>query len=140
MSYTLSKKSLSKLSECDVDLQELMQEAIKDSPYDFGIMSGYRSPVKQNELYQKGRSVDGGIVTYCDGYIKKSKHNNSPSLAVDIMCYAGGKITWSPVVYLEVGTHIMEIAETLFEKGIINNRISWGGHWHKFKDWPHFQI
>ena len=144
--YSFSKRSLDKLAECENDLQVLMKEAIKNSPYDFGITWGHRSPVKQNELFQKGRDSNGNIiskkdvVTYVDGYEKKSKHNYLPSLAVDIAVYIKGKLTWEPAVYLEVGVHIMDVAEELFEKGLIKNRIVWGGHWHKFKDWPHYQI
>lgn len=138
--YELSRNSQNKLSECHEDLQTLMKEAIKDSPYDFGITWGYRSPVKQNELYQQGRTISGNIVTHVDGYEKKSKHNHLPSLAVDIVCYVAGKITWEPSIYLEVGVHVMEIAELLFEQDKITNRISWGGNWKKFRDWPHFQI
>ena len=140
MSYKLSNRSLSKLLECHKDLEILMKEAIKESPYDFGITWGYRSPEKQNELYQKGRTEPGNIVTYVDGYDKKSKHNHMPSQAVDIVCYVNGKVTWQHDVYLEVGLHIMEVGEELFEKGLIKNRITWGGHWKKLKDWPHFQI
>ena len=140
MSYKLSKRSLDKLGECHVDLQTLMKAAIENSPYDFGITWGHRSPVKQNELYQKGRTTDGSIVTYVDGYIRKSKHNHMPSLAVDIVAYVNEKVTWEPSIYVEIGTHIMEVAEELFEQEKIVNRIAWGGNWHKFKDWPHFQI
>ena len=140
MNYKLSKSSIARLETCHEDLQLLIKEAIKDSPHDFGISWGHRSPVKQNELYQQGRTKPGNIVTYVDGYEKKSKHNYLPAMAVDIKCYIAGQITWEPSVFLEVGTHIMEVAENLFEEGKIKNRISWGGHWHKFKDWPHFQI
>lgn len=139
--FKLSKRSLDKLAECEQDLQTLMAEAIKESPFDFGITWGYRSPVKQNELYQQGRNGNSGnIVTYVDGYKKKSKHNHMPALAVDIVAYVNGEVTWAAPVYVEIGTHIMEVAEILFEQDKINNRISWGGNWHKFKDWPHFQI
>lgn len=146
MSYHLSKRSLQKLSECDDDLEILAKEAIKESPYDFGISWGYRSPVKQRDLFLNGRDTDGNIidkrkiVTYVDGFNKKSKHNYMPALAFDIVAYVLGKVTWEPAIYLEIGTHIMEVAEDLFEKGLIKSRITWGGHWKKFKDWPHFQI
>lgn len=138
--YSLSKKSLSKLAGCHLDLQKLMQEAIKASPYDFGIIWGYRSPVKQNELYQQGRITEGKIVTYIDGHKNKSKHNYKPSQAVDIACYVNGNLTWNAEIYKIVASHILDIAENLFLKGEIENRITWGGHWHKLKDWPHFQI
>lgn len=138
--YKLNQKSLDKLETCHPDLRILAKEAIKDSPYDFGISYGHRSAKEQKELYDKGRATKGNIVTYCDGIIKKSKHNYYPSLAFDIICYVNGKITWENSVYVEVGTHIMEVAEKLFEEDKISNRISWGGSWHRFKDWPHFQI
>ena len=124
MSYKLSKRSLDKLETCEKDLQVLMIEAIKESPFDFGISWGHRSPVKQNELYQQGRTKDGNIVTYVDGYKKKSKHNYLPALAVDIVAYVNGKITWKAPIYLEIGTHIMEVAENLFEEDKITNRIT----------------
>jgi len=140
MTYKLSNKSLDRLSTCHEDLKTLMIEAIKTSPYDFGISWGHRSPVKQLELYNQGRTEKGSIVTYVDGYKKKSKHNYLPSFAADIICYVNGDVTWSSAVYLEVGLHIMEVAEELFNDDKISNRIAWGGNWHKFKDWPHFQI
>lgn len=139
--YTFSKKSLDRLMECHPDLQTVAKEAIKESPYDFGITWGHRSPALQNKLYQQGRTdKTKPIVTHVDGYIKKSKHNYTPSLAFDILIYVNGEHTWNPKFYLEVGTHIMEVAEDLFEREMITNRISWGGFWHKFKDWPHFFI
>jgi peptidoglycan LD-endopeptidase CwlK len=140
MKYKLSQRSLNKLAECHEDLQVLAKEAIKSSPYDYGISWGYRSPVMQNELYQQGRTKEGHIVTNVDGYNKKSKHNHLPALAFDVVAYVNGKVTWESSVYMELGVHIMEVAEELFEKDLIKNRITWGGHWHKFKDWPHFQI
>lgn len=146
MTYSFSQRSLDKLKECHEDLQVLMLTAIKTSPYDFGITWGYRSPVKQNELYQQGRDKNGNIIskkdviTYVDGYDKKSKHNYNPSHAVDIICYINGKHTWDSKIYKKVATNIMDIAEDLFLSGAIKNRIIWGGNWNKLKDWPHFQI
>lgn len=138
--YSFSQRSLDKLAECHIDLQTVMKEAIKASPYDFGITWGYRSPVKQNELYQQGRTIEGKIVTYVDGYEKKSKHNYSPSQAVDIACYINKELTWNFEIYKIVASHIMEVAEQLFLDNKISNRITWGGNWNKLKDWPHFQI
>ena len=144
--YKLSKRSLNKLSTCHEDLQILAKEAIKNSPYDFGITHGHRIPDEQRLLFKKGRNskleiVDKSkVVTYVDGYIKKSKHNAFPSEAFDIVCYINGEITWSPAIYLEVAEHIIDVAEELFEKGLITNRIVYGGYWKKFRDYPHFQI
>ena len=144
--YKFSNSSKEKLKTAHIDLQVIMKEAIKNSPYDFGISHGYRSPEYQHELFSKGRNelneiVDiTKVVTYCDGYIKKSKHKYNPSEAVDIKCYVAGDITWSPGVFLEVAEHIIDVAEDLFEKGLITNRMVYGGYWKKFRDYPHFQI
>ncbi len=71
-----SKSSLEKLNTCHPDLQFLMKEAIKE--YDFSILCGMRSDSEQNKLYKEGKSkLKGG----------KSKHNQSPSLAIDIAPY-----------------------------------------------------
>ena len=144
--FYLSARSVGILSDAEESLRTVMQEAIKSSPYDFGISWAYRTPAKQKELFRKGRDEDGNIidkskvVTYVDGVTKFSKHNCLPSQAVDIVCYVNGEVTWEHSVYLEVGLHIMEVAEELFEDGKIKDRIIWGGFWKKFKDWPHFQI
>lgn len=138
--YKLSKRSIEKLSTCHEDLKTLALEAIKGSPYDFGITHGHRTSDEQNELYKKGREKPGQIVTYVDGYIKKSKHNAYPSEAFDIVCYVDKKIVWTPEVYKIVASHILDVAERLFEKGDISNRIVWGGNFKGFCDFPHFQI
>lgn len=144
--YKLSKRSLSRLAECHEDLQMLAVEAISASPYDFGITHGHRTSDEQKKLYNKGRDKEGNIidkkkiVTYVDGYIKKSKHNASPSEAFDIVCYVNGQVVWTHEVYKIVASHILEVAEDLFEKGFIENRIVWGGNFRGFVDAPHFQI
>jgi peptidoglycan L-alanyl-D-glutamate endopeptidase CwlK len=147
--YKFSNRSLERLSTCHEDLQIIAKEAIKQSPYDFGVSYGYRSPDEQFDLFKKGRIYINGrwkiknrskIVTFLDGYTRRSKHNISPSEAFDIFCYNNGKVTWSHKYYLETALHILEIAEKLFEKEEVNNRLIWGGHWHSFKDWCHFQI
>jgi len=145
----LSKRSLKKLATCHEDLQLIAKEAIKESPYDFGISYGMRLPEEQFELYKKGRiMIDGRwqiedrtqVVTYLDGYIHKSKHNLNPSEAFDIMVYLNRKITWNNIYYMEVALHILEIADKLFFNDKVSNRLTWGGNWMTFKDYCHFQI
>lgn len=144
--YKFGTRSKEKLSTCHIDLQLLANAAIKTSPYDFGITHGNRTSEVQNELYQKGRNKEGQIidkskvVTYVDGYIKKSKHNAYPSEAFDIACYVNGNIVWTYEVYKIVASHILEVAEELFEKGTIENRVVWGGNFRGFVDACHFQI
>ena len=135
-----SKRSLDKLGYCHMDIQKIMKEAITESPYDFGITHGYRTPEEQNELYKKGRENNDDIVTYMDGYIKKSKHNYNPSLACDIAIFINGQLTWEIEYYIKVAYHIMTISDKMFYDGEIKHRLNWGGDWKRLKDYPHFQI
>lgn len=151
MSYCLSERSLEKLSTCHEDLQLVIQEAIKVSPIDFGISHGHRSPIEQNELYQKGRTKPGAVVTYMDGFDKRSKHNEYPSKAVDIYCWPQ-HIMYDMNHLCVVGGVILATANRLYEEGKINNRVTCGNDWNqngilvskdgteRFTDAPHFQI
>lgn len=138
--YQFSTISMNRLRTCCDTIQKVMQEAIKKSPYDFGITHGHRTPEEQYELYQKGRTKPGNIVTYCDGYKRKSKHNYDPSLAVDIVAYNNKGITWESKYYIKIAEHVKNVSDDLYEKGEIDEQIVWGGDWHKFKDYPHFQV
>lgn len=144
--YQLGERSLKKLCTCHEDIKMIINEAIKNSPYDFAITHGHRTPEEQHELYKKGRDSSGNIVnfkeivTYMDGYIKKSKHNYLPSLACDIAIFVHGKLTWEKQFYIIVAEHIIEISEQLFKTNQVLNQLVWGGNWERFKDLPHFQI
>ena len=145
--------SKSKLETCHKDLQTVLNEAIKY--FDFSVIFGERTPEEQMELYKKGRKLKNGvwvvsdkskIVTYKDGYKKKSKHNYSPSLAVDIVPYP---IDWADTRRMDyLAGFVMAIAKVFKEKGIIDSNIVWGGDWdndtmtndERFVDRPHFQI
>ena len=129
-----SEISKKKLATCDEKLQKVFNEAIKECPVDFGISYGERTVEEQIKLYKQGRSMPGKIVTYCDGVKNKSKHNYSPSKAVDVICYKFGKITWEPEYYKRVAIHVLKVATEL---GI---KITWGGNFAKLKDFPHYQI
>ena len=143
----LNSKSLEKLATCHTDLQKLAIEAIINAPYEFIIINGYRTPDEQFELFKQGRTLKSGkwvktgnIVTYLDGFIKKSKHNEWPSLAFDIGIILNGELVLDVPLYLDMALHILKFADKLFDEDIINNRITWGGHWIIFKDFPHYQI
>lgn len=129
-----SSESLKKLITCDLNLRLVFENAIQDSPYDFKITCGYRPPEEQRKLYHQGRTKPGNIVTNCDGYIKKGKHNYLPSKAVDIAIFVNDKLTWDEKYYKKVATHVLKKAKEL---GI---KIMWGGNWKNFKDLPHFEI
>ena len=139
---SFGQQSMSRLVTVERDLQTVMFEVVK--VYDISIISGHRTPEEQMQLWEKGRDNRGKIinasevVTFKDGYKKKSKHNYSPSRAVDIAPYPS---LYSDVTefYYMAGV-VMHIAEQLLADGRIENMITWGGRWENFKDLPHFQI
>ena len=126
---------------------------------DFSLTEGHRPPQKQFEYFKKGRVfVDGiwminkpkQIITNVDGTRKKGKHNYNPSLAVDFAVYVPGKpaLTYDPVHLTYVAATLVMIAEYLYEQGIIENKLRWGGNWdrdgdladNKLYDRPHVEL
>ena len=87
------------------------------------ITEGYRSPERQAELYAKGRTAPGSIVT--NARPGESYHNYG--LAFDVVFikqgYSATKEQW----------------DTL---GSVGERLGleWGGRWTSFLDKPHFQL
>ena len=147
--YKFSPLSETKLSGCHTDLILLAHQSIGDSPFDFKITDGHRSPQRQFELYKRGRVLIDGkwvitdkskVVTNIDGIRKKSNHNYSPARAFDIQILVDGVGTWEAKYYRYVADHIMGVANRLFLEGKISNEISWGGDWHSISDKPHFEL
>ena len=89
----------------------------------------YRSPERQDELYEQGRNKPGPVVTYKRG--GKSKHNKLPTPALDVaFLLPNGEVSWSGLL-LSKFTRLMKAADT---------RVHWGGDWPHFKDRPHFEV
>jgi len=139
------RKSKAALATCHPDLQEICHEVIPY--YDFTVLFGRRTPKFQFGLFQKGRKKINGVwrvvdkskvVTYKDGYKKKSRHNSLVSGAVDI---APWPINWKNIrEFNYLAGLFMGAAERLLYEHRITHKIQWGGRWKSFKDWPHFQI
>jgi len=135
MENKLSRISMLRLQGVNIFLVAIILEAIRESPYDFGIadMGGWRTQVEQHRLYVNKKSKK-------DGTFRKSKHqdlfNGMPcSSAFDIVCYKDGKITWDPEVFRAVAAHIKKVAIEKFKIPL-----SWGGDWKTFVDMPHFEL
>ena len=93
------------------------------------VTATYRSPEAQKKLWLVGRNGNkGSILTNCDGFIKKSRHNEYPSTAVDLAICIGGKVFYDETLMYPLGN--MAKAEGL----------EWGGFWTKFSDPPHYQL
>ncbi len=89
----------------------------------------YRSPQAQREIYKSGRFGNPGpILTYCDGFNKKSNHNKFPSRALDCAVVINGKAIWDETYYYQIGALAKEVG------------LEWGGFWTKFVDFPHLQL
>ncbi|GAA4054097.1 hypothetical protein GCM10022409_46430 [Hymenobacter glaciei] len=89
----------------------------------------YRSPERQDELYERGRSKPGPVVTYKRG--GESKHNRLPAPALDVaFLLADGEVSWSGLL-LSKFARLMKAADA---------RVHWGGDWPGFKDRPHFEV
>jgi len=108
-------------------LQQILDEAIKNPPYDFGLHDGQRPIPKQYEYFLAGKSR-------IDGYKIRGYHNYTPALALDFHAAAKG-YTWDPVYLEEIARHIQKVALDKF--GV---KLTWGGDWTRFVDAPHLQL
>ena len=116
------KRSKERLATCHEDLQEIMNELIRIM--DVTIVCGHRGQKEQDEAFAKGNSKL---------QFPKSKHNSTPSLAVDVAPYNNG-IDWNDLRSFERMCGIIEgIAHT---KGI---KIRLGRDF-SFSDFPHIEI
>jgi len=121
--------SAKQLSTCHQDLIDICHIVIET--YDFSVLEGFRSNARQDELFRQGKSkLQTG----------ESKHNNNPSLAVDIAPYP---IDWDNPkrFYLLAGMMFQAAAQ-------LSISLRWGGDWdgdwihtdQSFHDLPHFEL
>ena len=142
--YRFSSRSLKRLEYVTPILIAILEEGIKESPYDFGIPrdGGFRTFRRQEELYARGRTtkqlIDKGI-TNLKGRPDKSRITwtlrsyHMTGNAFDIYAYVNGGASWD-MEYLEpIARHLIKVAA---KHGVI---LSWGQDlWGK--DGAHFQI
>ena len=129
-----SKRSRGRLDTCHPRLITLFDQVIKS--YDCTILEGYRGKQAQDEMLRSGRSK----LNY-----PKSKHNSSPSLAVDVVPYP---INWQNT------ERMRHFAGFVFGvASVMGIRLRWGGDWdgdvmttdnglrdQSFMDLPHFEL
>lgn len=119
--YKFGKKSKERLATCHPDLQLIMNDLIQIM--DVSIVCGHRTEEEQTEAFNKGFSK----VQY-----PNSKHNSSPSMAVDVIPYPEGYSNREK--FYEMAGMVKAIAH---KHGI---KIKWGGEFKNFFDAPHFQL
>ncbi len=124
-----SVTSRNRLATCHVDLQRLFDEVIRH--VDVTILEGHRGAARQNELVDEGLS---------QLRFPASRHNASPSLAVDV---APWPINWDDTeAFIYLGGYVKGMAAAL------EIPIRWGGDWNRnhrsadesFRDLVHFEL
>jgi peptidoglycan L-alanyl-D-glutamate endopeptidase CwlK len=126
-----SQQSLDRLATCDHHLQILFCEVVKH--WDCTVTEGHRSPERQIELFNSGKSK-----------VQRGKHNETPSLAVDVAPCVDGKPVYDTRICYSFGGFVMGIAACLN----LRDRIRWGGDWDNdrdvtdqtFNDLVHFEM
>ncbi len=144
--YKLSNRSKERINGIRPILKVIIEKAISatDCPEDFGIpqYGGLRTTKDQQELYAKGRtdfSTHSRPVTYVDGVKKKSNHqakegnDYGDAFDVYIYCHKTKRASWNVDRLTKLARHIIKIAAL---NGV---KLSWGGDWKSFKDYPHFE-
>lgn len=134
-----SNSSLNVLGTAHRDLRTLFEYVILW--FDCKAIHGLRTPGEQFELYKQGRKEINGkwmiqdsskIVTYKDGFIKKSKHNYIPSLAVDVVPYysEAPHIRWGDFNRIRYfAGFVIGVSKMLKECELIENEIITGMDW-----------
>ena len=127
-----SRRSLNRLDTCHPDLIALMVEVIRT--VDISVLEGHRGEERQNALKAEGKSQLSW---------PRSKHNQSPSLAVDVAPYITGVgVSWDWKHYHPLADHIKTVWARLDSAGKLSGEydLSWGGDWRSFADGPHWQL
>lgn len=114
-------------------------EAIIDTPVDFTIVSGVRTTKEQQELFAKGRTAPGRIVTNADGIWAKSNHQQKTDgfgYAIDFYPYYAGavQVNAPAEMFEKVARHVQAKGKAL------GYTIDWGGDWVSFVDRPHLEL
>jgi peptidoglycan LD-endopeptidase CwlK len=118
----LTDRSKKNLVNVHPDLIRLC-EAVDKRGVKFNVICGHRGEADQNKAFNEKRSK----VKFPD-----SKHNKSPSLAIDITPIP---LDWDKIEAFSILGRIFK--EVAIELGI---KISWGGDWTKFRDYPHIEL
>lgn len=137
MKWKFSQKSKKQLESCKPLLSATCELALFYSKIDFGASQGYRSEEEQLELYKAGKTK-----------VKKSKHNEYPSDAVDIFVANGYTWDYHHLCYI---AGVFEVAFNIVkaEYGIEGVYLRWGGNWdsdgiilkdQQFQDLVHFEL
>lgn len=91
------------------------------------VTDGHRTTAQQIALYAKGRTAPGSIVTYADGILKTSAHQDGR--AVDCTFLVDGQPSWDARLPWKAYGACAEAV------GLV-----WGGNWTSLHDLPHVEL
>lgn len=133
--FKFSQRSKRQLATCHPDLQTVMHTIIQYR--DIVVLEGYRPEQRQNALHAAGKTYK---------QYPNSKHNQRPSMAVDIAPFP---IDWHDTeAFVSMGYYVLGIADAMYDDNMITHRFRWLGdgnrNWHwrdqKFLDMVHFEL
>ncbi len=152
------------------DLKSIIDEMLDVSPMDFTLVSGVRTEKEQHALWAIGRTYNnasglprtnpdawhktGNVVTWCDGYRKKSNHQGKDDgygHAFDFQCYIPGRndLAYDKIHMAVMVGAFLTTANALYVRGIIDHLLRSGADWDgdtqylepgTFIDMPHLEL
>ena len=134
MSYAWGKRSLDRLGTCHPLLRALFERVIRraDLPSDLTVLCGHRTQVEQAAAVASGASRLAW---------PRSKHNRTPSEAVDVAPLVAGAVTWDWAHYRALAPLVKDEWNKMQGEGMtLGWRLEWGGDWARFPDGPHWQV
>jgi peptidoglycan LD-endopeptidase CwlK len=141
--YAWGGTSTARLLTCHPLLVTLFQRAIKraDLRHDMTVVYGHRTNAEQAKLYAQGRTAPGRVVTWSKP--GTSRHNTSPSKAVDVVPYVGGRpdpATWAN--FHAIAPSIKAEWAAMVNEGLVPDGVTleWGGDWQRKPDGAHWQL
>lgn len=123
--YKMPCRDLNSLNHIAKQACELFLAECNKAGLVVGVCETLRTAEYQNQLYQKGRTTSGSIVTNCDGYKNKSEHQSG--MAFDFFQNIKGK-EWDKSFYDKA----CPIAKKL--------GLDSGYYWTSFVDRPHITV
>lgn len=131
--YRWGKTSLARISTCHPALQALAHALIArpDLPFDLTVLCGHRSKEDQDAAVKSGASR-----------LKwpKSRHNQLPSMAIDIAPLIDGKVSWDWKHYHALAPIVVLAWDSLPDEAVDGLILTWGGSWSTLRDGVHFQL
>lgn len=144
-------------------LKQIVDEMLTVAPIDFTLTSGLRTAAEQFELFKIGRrsvipgtldpnswiETGGGVVTNCDGHIKKSWHQSG--FALDVMAHVPGRpdLSYDKIHMAVLIGAFITTANALYSHNVIDMGLRSGADWDRdtqflepgtFIDMPHLEL